>query len=448
MDRRRPELGGAPRRAVAVLAVAAVATACAQAPANPRSDHGRHIATNTPQGVRAKQVMDMLNSDWPIGSASVATLAAPAAVEPVVATMDRMWWDRPYRLEEIDIGAGSATLQVVNSFGGQQDIQLRTDDQTMVSRFLVDVEEPAVASWQDVEAALDRTGARYSYQVSRVEDGRCDPVAGANTAESLPLASIFKTYVLVAVEQAVLAGTLSWDDTLTITSEAKKLGSSGFDDLPAGTAITVRQAAGKMIATSDNMATDLLIERLGPGAVERALVAAGHHDPASMTPFPTMRQIFAVGWGKPDVRERWKSAGPADRAALLREAVARPYEPDPQRTHSPGSAWGAEWYGSAEDICRAHAYLQHNAVGAAAPVRAIMAEVAGIDLDRRQWPYIGAKAGNLPGDLTFSWYAEDRSGQAWVVSFQLNWPRYFSPNAGAWVMGIIKGVFAMLPHQP
>ena len=111
---------------------------------------------------------------------------------------------------------------------------------------------------------------------------------------------------------------------------------------------------------------------------------------------------------------------------------SRPYEPDPQRTHTPGSAYGAEWYGSAEDICRVHAALQHNAVGPAAPVKDILSEIAGIDLDRTEWPYIGAKAGNLPGDLTFSWYAVDRTGQAWVVSFQLNWPRFHSPNAGGW----------------
>ena len=159
-----------------------------------------------------------------------------------------------------------------------------------------------------------------------------------------------------------------------------------------------------------------------------------------------MREIFSIGWGNPDVRTQWKAAGPADRAALLREANDRPYEPDPQRTHSPGSAYGAEWYGTAEDICRIHAALQHNAFGPAAPVRAIMSEIPGIDLDRTEWPYIGAKAGNLPGDLTFSWYAVDRTGQAWVVSFQLNWPRYHSPNAGGWVMTIIKQVFGMLPR--
>ncbi len=388
----------------------------------------------------------MLNSEWPIGTHSVATLAAPDMVEPITATLDAMWSDRPYTLKRVDIGAGSARLHLVNSFGAQQSVELRTDAQTMVSRLAVDIEEPTIESWQDIDAALGRSGARYSWQVSKVDNGECSKIAGTNTDESLPLASIFKTYVLYAVETAVRDGRMRWEDPLTITAESKKLGSSGFDKLPPGTQITVRQAAGKMIATSDNMATDLLIERLGTRAVERALAEAGHHDPASMTPFPTMREIFAVGWGNPDVREEWKSASPADRAVLLREASARPYDPDPERTRSPGSAFGAEWYGSAEDICRVHARLQRDAVGPAAPVRAIMSEVPGIDLDRAQWPYIGAKAGNLPGDLTFSWYAEDRTGQAWVVSFQLNWPRYHSPNAGGWVMTIIKQVFEMLPR--
>lgn len=428
--------------AVTLAAIAATLTSCAQAPATT----DRRIALNTPQGVRAQQIMDMLNSEWPIGTASVATLAAPDMIDPITATMDRMWWDRPYSMTGVDIGAGSATLHLVSSFGGHQDVHLRTNDQTMVSRMVVETETPQIDSWADVDAALSQTGARYSYMVSKVDDGQCEKVAGTNTSESLPLASIFKTYVLLAVEDAVRAGTLRWDDPLTITTEAKKLGSSGFDKLPAGSRITVRQAAGKMISTSDNMATDLLIDRVGTRAVEKALVRAGHHDPASMTPFPTMREIFAVGWGNPDVREQWKTAGPAGRATMLREADSRPYEPDPKRTHSPGSAYGAEWYGSAEDICRVHARLQRDAVGPAAPVRQIMSEVPGIDLDRAQWPYIGAKAGNLPGDLTFSWYAEDTSGQAWVVSFQLNWPRYHSPNAGGWVMTIVKQVFGLLPR--
>ena len=251
--------------------------------------------------------------------------------------------------------------------------------------------------------------------------------------------------MLLAVSDAVKAGTVRWDDQLTVTEEAKEVGAAGLEEVLDGTTVSVRTAAQQMISASDNMATDLLIERLGPGAVERALVAAGHHDPASMTPFPTTHELFSVGWGKPDLREQWKQASPEGRAQLLKQTNSRPYEPDPERTHTPASGFGAEWYGTASDICRVHAALQASAVGEAAPVKKILSAIPGIDLDPAKWSYIGAKGGNLPGDLTFSWYAVDHTGQSWVVSFQLNWPSYRSPTAAGWLLSIVHQTFDLVP---
>ncbi len=418
---------------------------CAETTAPPANAGSVRISVNSPQGVRAKQVMDMLNSDWPIGPGGVRTLAAPELVNDVATTMDRMWWERPFTVTGVDFGAGSATLHLQTSYGARQDIELHTDDQTMVDKFVVTTQTPSIRTWADVDTALGKSGARYAYSVSKVDGRRCDRLAGSNTAESLPLASIFKLYVLFAVAQAVKAGVVSWDDQLRITDEAKTVGSSAFDQLPAGSTVSVRTAAAKMIANSDNMATDLLIARVGTDAVERALADTGHHDPASMTPFPTMHALFSIGWGEPDLREQWKNADPQRRAQLLAETSTRPYHPDPMRTHTPASAYGAEWYGSAEDICRVHAALQDGATGAAAPVTEIMSAIPGIDLDRKEWPYIGAKAGNLPGELTFSWYAVDRTGQPWVVSLQTNWQRFHGSSTGGWLMSIIKQMFAMIP---
>jgi beta-lactamase class A len=301
---------------------------------------------------------------------------------------------------------------------------------------------PKISSWSDVDAVLGKTEARYSWQASKITDGRCNRVAGTNTDLSLPLASIFKLYVLYAVADAIKAQTLSWDDQLTVTEKGKAVGSSM--DLPVGAHISVRTAAEKMIATSDNMATDMLIEKVGPQAVDDALVNTGHHDPAAMTPFPTMYELFTVAWGRPDLREQWKRGTPKDRAELLQRANSATYQPDPFRAHVPASGSGAEWYGSAEDICRVHVALQAGAVGAATPVKKILDAATGVDLDRNEWPYIAAKAGGLPGDLTFSWYAVDRTGQPWVVSIQLNWPRDHGPAITGWVLQIAKQVFALL----
>jgi beta-lactamase class A len=407
--------------------------------------YGAHIDTNTPQGLRAKQTMDMVNSEWPIGTVGVRTMAVPDQVNPITSAMGNLWVDRPITVSGIDVGAGVATLHTLTPYGAAQDIELRTNAANRVDRFAVKLRPPVIKKWADIDAELTKSGARYSYQVSKVTDGKCSTIAGANTDLSLPLASIFKLYVLLAVSDAIKAGTVSWGDQLTITEEAKAVGSAGLEELPSGSQVSVRKAAQEMISASDNMATDLLIARLGPGAVERALVAAGHHDPASMTPFPTMHELFSVGWGEPDLREQWKRASRQDRVKLLQQTNSRPFQPDPNRTHTPASPDGVEWYGSATDICRVHAALQASAVGRAAPVKEILSTIPGIDLDKSKWSYVGAKGGNLPGDLTFSWYAVDHSGQPWVVSFQLNWSHFYSQTAAAWLLSIAHQAFDMAP---
>ncbi|MGA8548038.1 MAG: serine hydrolase [Mycobacterium sp.] len=431
----------------AATLVAVLAPGCAPPPtpsAN-AAGAGRRIDMRTPAGLRAQQTLDMLNSDWPIGPIGVATLATADMIKPVEASMEALWWDRPFTLSGVDLKAGTGTLQLITSYGGRQDIRIHTGDDTLVDGFEVTTQAATISSWHDIDTTLGKTDARYSWQVAKVDDGQCDRIAGTNTAQPLPLASIFKLYVLYAVADAVKAGTVSWDDQLTITEKGKAVG-TGMD-LPVGAHISVRTAAEKMIATSDNMATDMLIGKVGTHAVESALAEAGHHDPAAMTPFPTMYELFSVAWGQPDLREQWKVANPQVREQMLQQANSRFYEPDPLRAHVPASGYGAEWYGSAEDICRVHVALQAAAVGKAAPVKQILAAAPGINLDRREWPYIGAKAGGLPGDLTFSWYAVDRSGQPWVVSFQLNWPRDHGPSVTSWMLQVAKQVFALLPAQ-
>jgi beta-lactamase class A len=435
---------------VAVALVVTLACGCTHTgPAPAEAAYGVHIDTNTPQGLRAKQTMDMLNSDWPIGPVGVRTLAAPEKVDQVGTKLDTIWWDRPFTVTSVEYGAGQATLHVLTSYGVAQNLEVRTNDVGLVDRFDVSLQPPVINSWADIDTELTKSGARYSYQVTKVvQEGpvdKCVLVAGTNTDLSLPLASIFKLYVLLAVAEAVTAGTVDWNDQLMITKAAKAVGSAGLNDLPPGAQVSVRRAAQQMISASDNMATDLLIARVGPGAVERALVAAGHHDPASMTPFPTAHELFSVGWGEPDLREQWRQATPQGRAQLLQQTNSRPYQPDPTRTHTPASGYGAEWYGSAADVCRVHAALQAASVGKAAPVRDILSAIPGIELDSSKWSYIGAKGGNLPGDLTFSWYAVDHTGQAWVVSFQLNWPRFRSATAAGWLLSIAHRAFELAP---
>ena len=79
------------------------------------------------------------------------------------------------------------------------------------------------------------------------------------------------------------------------------------------------------------------------------------------------------------------------------------------------------------------------------PSEPLFAEAVGATAVAEHLAGIGAKGGNLPGDLTFSWYAVDHTGQPWVVSFQLNWPQFRSPTAAGWLLSIAKRAFAMAP---
>lgn len=153
----------------AVMAVvAALACGCSErsAPAAEVS-YGAHIDTNTPPGLRAKQTMDMLNSDWPIGPVSVGTLASPEKIDDVGVKMDTIWWDRPFKVTSVEIGAGQATLHVLTSYNVAQNIELRTNDAGLADRFEVNLEPPVINGWSDIDKEIAKTGARYSYQVSR-----------------------------------------------------------------------------------------------------------------------------------------------------------------------------------------------------------------------------------------------------------------------------------------
>ena len=175
-------------------------------------------------------------------------------------------------------------------------------------------------------------------------------------------------------------------------------------------------------------------------------MTAGHHDPASMTPFPTMHELFSIGWGEPDLREQWKkrvATGPRAAACsrripvptnLIRTARTLRHLPTvPSGTAAPPTSAGCT------PPCRPRRSAARR------PSSRSLSTVPGIDLDKAKWPYIGAKAGNLPGDLTFSWYAVDHTGQPWVVSFQLNWPHFYSATAASWLLSIAHEAFDLAP---
>jgi beta-lactamase class A len=83
-----------------------------------------------------------------------------------------------------------------------------------------------------------------------------------NGEKSFPAASTIKLPILMALFQAVDAGTVKLDDVLTVRRDLITGGSGELQNSP-GARLTVLQTATKMIAISDNTGTNMIIDRLG-----------------------------------------------------------------------------------------------------------------------------------------------------------------------------------------
>jgi len=80
--------------------------------------------------------------------------------------------------------------------------------------------------------------------------------------ETFPTASLIKVAVLVTVFDLVEQGQLSLDDQLTLLKIDKVPGSGNLQFMHDNATITVRDAAWLMSVTSDNTATNLLLDRI------------------------------------------------------------------------------------------------------------------------------------------------------------------------------------------
>jgi beta-lactamase class A len=80
--------------------------------------------------------------------------------------------------------------------------------------------------------------------------------------ETFPTASLIKVPILVTVFDLVEQGQLSLDDPLTLLRIDKVPGAGNLQFMHDGATITVRDAAWLMSVTSDNTATNLLLDRI------------------------------------------------------------------------------------------------------------------------------------------------------------------------------------------
>jgi beta-lactamase class A len=109
-----------------------------------------------------------------------------------------------------------------------------------------------------------------------VHDLRHRETYGLRPDEAFPPASTIKLFVLREVFRQIEAGSASPGEELVLRRRDVVPGTGVLKDLTPGLRLSLEDAATLMVIVSDNVATNLLIDRLGAAAINRATREAGY----------------------------------------------------------------------------------------------------------------------------------------------------------------------------
>ena len=278
--------------------------------------------------------------------------------------------------------------------------------------------------WERFDAALAAVAPRSGFVAAEAVGGRCEPLHRSGADHVLAVASTFKLYVLGELARQVEVGTAAWDEPLAVQDRLKSLPSGGMLYEPAGREFPLRYYAERMIADSDNTATDHLIARLGRESVEAVQAVMGHTTPELNVPFLTTREWFAI---KLALTPRQVDAylvltDEAQRAFLVEQVGAIDVQAQGwENWVAPKRIDSIEWFASAADLCRALATLQAwSQRPGLEPIASILGLNRGVELSRRTWPMAGCKAGYEAGVYNLSWLLRRADGRWFAVTGGFN----------------------------
>jgi len=451
------------RTAAAALVIAGITAATAAcSSASSTSATTRTAATAslpaTPPGAQARWLLGAI-AHQPIPAAAITAhfdQAFLAKIPPaqLTATLGRV---TSLRLDAVPESTSEFVVLFVTDNGQRQTVSLSVDAHGLINGLALaaGTQQPALtvpATWAGVDKQVQQAAPQARLLVAKISGGACQTIHAVDATTPAPLGSAFKLYVLDALARAIAKGTVSWDQRLTLTSQLLSLPSGNLSVEPAGTQVTVLQAAEDMISSSDNTAADLLITLLGRSAVEAAAAASGMADPALDTPFLTTRELFVLkldDW--PGLATRYLVLSAAGRQALLSGTVDRVplsalHPAAPTGWTQPRDIAAIEWFASPADICRVYASLAAlSRQPGLAPVASIL-EInnGGMSLDPAHWSSVWFKGGSEPGVVTVNYLATNRTGQAYMVSVLTANPTAPIPaTATAELVGAVKAAFAL-----
>lgn len=283
--------------------------------------------------------------------------------------------------------------------------------------------EAPPASWEAVDDSVAGLAPRAQYLVANVSQGECQSLHARAAEQQLALGSSSVLYVLAELTRQIDAGIVRWDTPVAIDNALKSLPSGELQDRAPGTLVSVREVADKMIAISDNTATDHLIALLGRENVEAGQASAGHQKPELNIPFLTTRELllFRLELAEAET-DAYLLQDVSGRRNFLSDLAGRVPRIESEASWIlPRRIEQLEWFASADDLCRLMLSLQRDSqVAELAPLRDILSKNPGLLLDTEEFPHVFFKGGSEPGVANVTWLAERRDGARFFVTIALN----------------------------
>ena len=184
-----------------------------------------------PVEVAFAAVVDLLNDPAP-SVETIETLFSPAFLaqvpaEQLLATIPQVTAGATGQWTATNVQAqglgGTAQLEAPGADPVAAQLQLDPDSPALIAGLLFQPlpDLPELESFDEVVAALDALAPNARLGLYEIVDGNCSAVEEHNTAEPMPVGSVFKLWILAELAAQIEAGEASWDELLAVEDRYK-----------------------------------------------------------------------------------------------------------------------------------------------------------------------------------------------------------------------------------
>ncbi|MEO0438185.1 MAG: serine hydrolase [Pseudomonadota bacterium] len=299
------------------------------------------------------------------------------------------------------------------------------------------IPEVANRNFMQLGEAFAGAAADTRMLVAQIESDQCRAIYTKEARTAIPIASVYKYWVLATLTEEIVAGRISESAMVGLDPQLFEQSNAFINDQPAGTQLPIADLASLMMGNSDNTATDHLQVLLGRALLEARLRPLGHRNEELMTPFLLNRDVAQLfGVLNTELANSFARGSEEEQLAIYENSIEPLGSPVFTGVRNFDALYEGSWAATAFDVCGVIASLRRFDNQSAA--FALMDQAAGANTAllsvRTRWDRVWFKSGGIGNDeggsMTTSgaWLFESDDKGAYVVVLAAGNPDQSSVN--------------------